>query len=312
LRYLVTGAAGFIGSHIVEQLLVQDQVVTAVDNFDETLRDATPRREWWEEARQAKNLTLIEGDLTQLRLSEILEGVDVVINQAATPGLMPSWVSFDRYLSNNVLATQLLAEAVTNSKVQKVVHASTSSVYGLNAIGDESQQTRPISPYGISKLASELIWSAYGSRMDCPVTILRYFSVYGPRQRNDMAWSIFIKKLFTGQQIEITGDGSQSRSNTYVRDVAEVTIAAGQPKSASGTFNISGDEHVSTIDALRLIAEEIGVEPDIQLVAPRRGDQSQTKGINTAAKEHLGFQNRTSLIEGIKAQVAWAKQHPYW
>lgn len=312
MKYLVTGGAGFVGSHVVEGLLGQQQEVVVIDNFDETLRSSSSRQQWWQKMNAVNNLSLVSADLTQHQLDELLVGVDVVIHQAATPGLVPSWLSFDRYLRNNVLATQLLAEAVCRSNVKRVVHASTSSVYGLTAIGDESLPTKPISPYGISKLASELIWAAHAGEIGCPVTVLRYFSVYGPRQRTDMAWSIFIGRLMSDQGIQMTGDGKQSRTATYVVDAARATIAAASPDSTPGVYNICGDEEISVIDALGLIAGFVGVKPEIEFIPSRKGDQAQTQGNNTAAKEALGFSNLTSLKEGIAAQVSWAKQHRYW
>lgn len=312
MKYLVTGGAGFIGSHLVEKLLTAGNEVVAIDSFDETLRPAISRRLWSQKLVPKDGLRFIEGDLSSLALDDLLDGVDVVIHQAATPGLIPSWSSFDKYLQNNVLSTQLLAEAVSRSGVRKVVNASTSSVYGLMAIGDESLPTKPISPYGISKLASEMIWRASEAQIRCPITTLRYFSVYGPRQRTDMAWSIFIEKLVTEQEIEVTGDGRQSRTSTFVGDVVEATIAAGSPDSPSGVFNICGDEEVSVLTALDKLSYLLNTTPRITFVERRRGDQAQTRGINDAAKTKLGFENKTSFVDGLKAQVDWAMQHPYW
>ncbi len=312
MKYLVTGGAGFIGSHIVEQLLSLGHEVIAVDNFDVTLRPADQRKDWWQSAQSRQGIQLVSADLTEYPINRLLSGVDIVIHQAATPGLVPSWVAFDRYLRNNVLATQLLAQAVSQSAVKKVVHASTSSVYGLTAVGDESLQPNPISPYGISKLASEMIWASYKDVLPCPVTTLRYFSVYGPRQRTDMAWSIFIGQLMANQQIQITGDGTQSRTATYVGDAAAATIAASDLQAPDGLYNICGDEEITVTEALNRIAQLLDIEPNVVYTSRRRGDQAQTRGINSAAKKELGFENRTTVAEGIQAQVNWAKQHPYW
>jgi nucleoside-diphosphate-sugar epimerase len=309
MKYLVTGGAGFIGSHITEELTSQGHEVTIIDSFDDTLRPPGSRRFWLDSVRKVSNLKLIEADLIDVDLHSLVGDFDFLIHQAATPGLVPSWVSFEKYLQNNVLATQKLASAVASvsrsneSRLKRVVHASTSSVYGGIANSDESQPTTPISPYGITKLASEQIWAAYTQTTEIELVILRYFSVYGPRQREDMAWSKFIRAISQGEKIEITGDGEQRRSATYVRDVAKATLAATTAPVASGIYNICGDEGISVNNALLLIEQILGKSADKRHTEKRLGDQLHTQGINDKAKRDLGFQNETTIKEGLEAQI---------
>ena len=309
MKYLITGGAGFIGSHIVEQLINLGDDVTIIDNFDETLRPATSRREWLALMQAKERFTFIEEDLVNLNLREMVGNLDFVIHQAATPGLLPSWTAFEQYLHNNVLATKKLAEAVASvtsagkSQLKKIVHASTSSVYGAIADRDESQQPNPISPYGISKLASEQIWSAYAPQIEPGIVILRYFSVYGPRQREDMAWSRFIRAISAGEPIEVTGTGEQKRSATYVGDVVSATLAAANLPSAKGIYNICGNQSISVNEAISIIEDILAKTAQRVHSESRSGDQLHTEGVNRKAKAELHFENRFSIKDGLHAQV---------
>lgn len=309
MKYLVTGAAGFIGSNLIDRIVQNGDEVIAIDNFDETLRPASSRRRWHRQLGNSPQVKFIEGDLVDLPLPDLLLDVEVVIHQAATPGLNPSWIHFDRYLHNNVLATQSLAQALVKASerprflVKRVVHASTSSVYGLLATGDELEPTKPISPYGISKLASEQVWGAYAKLIPADLITLRYFSVYGPRQRSDMAWSQFIEAILNDEEIQITGDGEQTRSVTYVGDVVTATLQAGNSDRAQGIYNICGDVGISVNEAIKTIETLIGKSAKKTYVPTRLGDQARTQGNNKKAKTELGFTNSTSIQEGLAAQI---------
>lgn len=309
MKYLVTGAAGFIGSNLVDQIIQSGDQLIAIDNFDETLRPANSRRRWRQQLGDSPQVEFIEGDLVSLPLADLLNDVEVVVHQAATPGLNPSWVHFDRYLHNNVLATQSLAQALVKASdsprfsVRQIVHASTSSVYGLLATGDELEPTKPISPYGISKLASEQVWGAYAPLIPANLVTLRYFSVYGPRQRSDMAWSRFITAILDDKEIHITGDGEQMRSVTYVGDVVSATLQAGTSEKAKGVYNICGDVGISVNAAIEIIETLLEKNAKKTFMPARLGDQARTQGANEKAKAQLAFANRTSIQEGLAAQI---------
>lgn len=207
---LVTGAAGFIGSHLCEALLDAGHRVRGLDCFtDYYSRDQKEANLVL--ARERDGFELVDADLRTDDLGPALDGIDVVINEAVTPGLALSWDNFEQYESCNVYAVTRLIKACQEATVTRFVQASTSSVYGAQATGAEDQVTRPISPYGVTKLAAEQLLLAYNHAFSFPVVVLRYFSIYGPRQRPDMAYRIFCEKLLRDQPLEVFGDGLQSR-----------------------------------------------------------------------------------------------------
>ena len=203
---LVTGAAGFIGSHLVDRLLADGRTVVGVDCFTDYYPRAVKERNL-AGARGSDAFTLVEADLRTADLRPILDGVDAVVHEAAMGGLVRSWSSFESYLSCNVLGTQRLVEAIRDVGVPHLVHASTSSVYGRASSGDEDRVPAPDSPYGVTKLAAEHLIQAYRRNFDLPMTILRYFSIYGPRQRPDMGYHIFIDRILRGETITVYGTG---------------------------------------------------------------------------------------------------------
>lgn len=303
VRFLVTGAAGFIGSHLCEQLITEGHSVIGVDAFI----DAYPR------LHKERNLRALLGspafefhekDLRTADLDSLVNGCDVIINEAAMAGLTRSWTDFDLYSSCNLLAVSRLVESATKSGIERFVQISTSSVYGREAVGDESGATRPISPYGVTKLAAEHLLWAHEARGALSLLVLRYFSVYGPRQRPDMALRIFTEAMIRGEPITVFGDGSQSRTNTYVSDIVRGTID-GATSDVVGTFNLSGRVAISVTDAIRLISDALGATPDIRHAAERPGDQQQTAGSSERAMEAFGFKPTVDPAEGIARQVSW-------
>ncbi len=227
MRCVVTGAAGFIGSHLCEHLLRQGHEVTGVDGFIPYYAPAIKRRNL-AGSRAYPGYRFVAADLRTDPLDPHLAGAEVVFHIAAMPGLTASWTDSDLYQGCNVTATQRLLEAIRRSApgLRRLIYASTSSVYGRFASGDETLPTRPVSPYGVTKLAGEHLCRAYADAFGLPVVVLRYFSVYGPRQRPDMGYHQFMRALLEGRPVTVYGDGKQVRGNTYVADCVAATVAA--------------------------------------------------------------------------------------
>jgi nucleoside-diphosphate-sugar epimerase len=251
------------------------------------------------------HFTLHELDLRRDALREVLEGCEFVFHLAAMPGLVKSWIDFDLYESCNVTGTQRLLEAAKRlTGLRRFLYASTSSVYGRFSSGDESLPTRPISPYGVTKLAAENLCRAYAEEQGLPLVVLRYFSVYGPRQRPDMGYALFIKALLAGEPVIVYGDGLQVRGNTYVMDCALATIAAMKAPS-SEIYNVGGGEAVTAWDVLHRLEVLVGRKASIRREPARPGDQRYTFADTTRLHRHLGWQPRTGLDEGLAQQVTW-------
>jgi nucleoside-diphosphate-sugar epimerase len=247
-------------------------------------------------------------DLRADALDEIVDGVEVVFHLAAMPGLPRSWTDFDLYESCNVTATQRLLEAVRCSgSLQRFVYASTSSVYGRFASGDEALPPRPISPYGVTKLAAENLCRSYAEELGLPLVVLRYFSVYGPRQRPDMGYHKFVHALLTRQPITVHGDGQQVRGNTYVSDCVEATALAVQALPGE-TYNVGGGEAVALWDVIRKLDVLTGSRAEVVHQPPRSGDQRATFADTSKLTRHLGWRPKIGLDEGLARQVEWQKR----
>jgi nucleoside-diphosphate-sugar epimerase len=310
MRCVVTGAAGFIGSHLSEALLAAGHDVVGLDAF-------VP---YYPRAVKQRNLTpslahphfqFQEVDLRSGPLGGVLEGAEAVFHLAAMPGLARSWSDFDLYSSCNLQATQRLLEAAGRScpSLSRFVLVSTSSVYGRTASGDETQPTLPISPYGVTKLAAEHLCRAYADANGLPLVVLRYFSVYGPRQRPDMGYHKFIRAMLRDEPLVVTGDGHQSRSNTYVADCVAATVAAlGAP--VGETYNVGGGEKATVWDVLRILESLAGRAPRVRQESGRLGDQRSTFADSSKLHSHLGFRPRTPLAEGLARQWEWQKSCP--
>ena len=306
MRVLVTGSAGFIGSHLAEALVARGDDVVGIDSFV----DYYPRR--YKEANivgllSGERYRLIESDLRRADLVSVLDGIDAVIHAAAMAGLPRSWTEFETYMDCNVLGTQRLLEAARASGIRRFVHISTSSVYGRDAIGDETTPTRPISPYGVTKLAAEQLVLAFADSFGLSSTILRYFSIFGPRQRPDMAYNIFTEALLDGRRITVFGDGEQSRTNTFVADAVAATIAAIEGGAPGEIYNIGGGEAITVNEAIRTIGGVLGVEPDIEHVEARVGDQRHTHADTSKARAAFGFEPTVGPVDGLRAQVEWQR-----
>jgi len=305
---LVTGAAGFIGSHLAEALVARGHSVHGLDTFipyyDRAVKEGNLVG-----LRREPGFQFFEADLRRDDLASALAGVDTIFHLAAMPGLVKSWTDLDLYSSCNILGTQRLLEAARIAKAKRVIYVSTSSVYGKEATGPEDSELRPFSPYGVTKLAGEHLCKAYADNYGLPYTILRYFSVYGPRQRPDMAYHVLIRALLEGRPFPMYGDGSQSRSNTYVGDIVQATLLAfDQPEAALGEiFNVGGGEVITLAGAVALIEELTGIQAVIQPGPARAGDQKHTRADIAKARERLGYNPATPVREGLARQVAWQK-----
>lgn len=303
---LVTGAAGFVGSRLAAALLDRGRQVVGVDSFVPYYPRPLKERNL-APLRERPGFRFHEADLRDADLAPLLYGVQAVFHLAAQAGLLRSWREFDTYMTCNVLATQRLLDAAAAAQVGHFLQISTSSVYGRFATGDESAPLAPVSPYGITKLAAEHLCHAYAVNFGLPITILRLFSVYGPGQRPDMGYHIFMRALLDGTTITVDGDGSDSRSNTYVDDCVEgLVLAFEQPAASVGeTFNIGGGEEVTVNQVLAQLQELAGKRATIVHGPPRPGDQRRTAADIGKAQRLLGYRPRTTLAQGLAAQWAW-------
>jgi nucleoside-diphosphate-sugar epimerase len=225
------------------------------------------------------------------------------------PGLPRSWTDFQTYESCNISATQRLLEAALRQpRVPQFVHASTSSVYGRNAAGDESLALRPVSPYGVTKLAAENLCRAYAEERGLPLVILRYFSVYGPRQRPDMGYHQFIESLLCGWPIRVFGDGRQVRGNTYVDDCVAATILA-MNASPGEIFNVGGDQSITVIDVIRKLEKLTGCRAAIEYQPPRAGDQQTSRADTNKLERELGWRPQVRIDDGLARQLDWQRSY---
>ena len=301
MRYVVTGAAGFIGSHLAETLLAAGHEVVSVDSYTD----------YYERARKERNaaaLDVLELDLAKAPLEPILEGADGVFHLAGQPGVRASWgETFALYLQRNVLATQRLFEAAAAADV-RVVFASSSSVYGdaERYPTAEDVAPQPISPYGITKLACEQLAHAIGRGQGLDAVLLRYFTVYGPRQRPDMAFTAMLEALARGDSFRLFGDGSAARSFTYVGDAVAATVAAMERGRGGEVYNVGGGDEATMNEAIALAEAVAGRSLDVERTAAATGDVRRTKADVAKAKAELGWSPQTGLEEGMRAQWRWA------
>jgi len=307
-RCLVTGAAGFVGSQLCAALLDRGHAVVGLDAFVPYYPRPVKERNLHGLIQQA-HFTFHEADLRTAELAPVVIGCDTIFHLAAMPGLMKSWTDFQLYETCNIEGTQRLLEAARAARLQQFIHISTSSVYGREATQGEDAALQPISPYGVTKLAAEHLCRAYEANFSLPLTILRYFSVYGPRQRPDMGYHKLINNLLRGGTFTIFGDGEQTRSNTYVGDAVAATILAMEKREQTlgQVFNIGGGEIVSLNRVLALLEEIIGRKVLLAHQPPRPGDQRHTAANIEKARRILGYNPATRLAAGLRAQVEWQR-----
>jgi nucleoside-diphosphate-sugar epimerase len=311
LTLLVTGCAGFLGSHLSERLTDAGEDVVGVDSFTDYYSRELKERNL-EGLRDRAGFTLFELDLGSDPLGGVLDGVDTVFHLAAQPGVRGSFgASFGRYVHDNVLATQRLLEASGTASVKTFVYASSSSVYGNSLDYPTPEDTRraPISPYGLTKLATEELAAVYG-RLDGLHTVgLRYFTVYGPRQRPDMAFARFFASALARKPVRILGDGSQVRDFTFVDDAVDGTIAAARNGRPGAVYNIGGGTQVELLEALAQIERVLDVKVEIERLPDARGDVRRTCSDPRTATVDLDFAPGVSLEDGLMRQAAWVLAH---
>jgi UDP-glucuronate 4-epimerase len=298
MRYVVTGAAGFIGSHLLRTLLDRGHDAVGWDAFTDYYDPALKEE-------NAEGLPVEKVDLVEDPLD--LAGVDGVFHLAGQPGVRSFGLVFPTYVRQNILASQRVFEAAVVAEA-KAVLASSSSIYGEAAAYPTPEDTvpRPISPYGITKLASEHLARAYTREFDLHGVVLRYFTIYGPRQRPDMAFTRMVTSLAEGLPFELYGDGTQSRSFTYVDDVVEATIAAMEGAEAGAVYNVGGGTEVSMLEAIEALGRVAGRRLELVRSPRVEGDVARTAADTSRIESDLGWKPRTSFEEGLRAQWNWA------
>jgi nucleoside-diphosphate-sugar epimerase len=310
MKALVTGCAGFVGSHLTESLLADGHQVVGVDCFNDNygrhrkLRNLEVAREW-------DAFDFVPIDLSRGQLRDAVADCDAVFHLAAEPGVRSSWGRrFESYVLNNIVATQHLVEAASEFPERPFVYASSSSIYGQAETfpTNESAYPQPQSPYGVTKLSAEQLCLAYHASYGVRAVSLRYFSVYGPRQRPDMAFDRFCRAALDGSPITVYGDGWQTRDFTFVEDVVRGTRRAAETAEAAGNvYNIGGGSQISLRRALELLEEIAGHSLDIAYDAVQAGDVRDTAADTTRARVELDFVPEWEFARGLEAQFQWVR-----
>jgi len=307
MKAVVTGAAGFIGSHLSEHLVNAGHTVVGIDAFT----DYYPR------PRKLENLaglagnsrfSLVEKTLAQVDWPAVLQDAAWVFHLAAQPGVRQSWGrDFRVYTVDNVEGTQLLLEACKGQPIERLVYASSSSVYGddVPLPMREDARPQPVSPYGVTKLAAEQLCHLYFANYGMPVVAVRYFTVYGPRQRPDMAFHRFFTAAMRNQPVTVYGDGRQTRDFTFVSDAVGGTLAASARGTPGGVYNIGGGSRVELLDVFELIGRITGRPLRLEMMQPQAGDMRDTYADTARARADLGFAPAVTLEQGLRAQFQW-------
>ncbi|MFH1709895.1 MAG: NAD-dependent epimerase/dehydratase family protein [bacterium] len=318
MRALVTGAAGFIGSHLAERLIKDGFEVVGIDCFTD----------YYQKDIKEKNISgiinndrfkLIKENLLTADLKRILDKIDFVFHEAAQPGVRSSWgKTFSIYTEDNILSTQRLLESLKDNKdlpadkqVKKLVFASSSSVYGdaEKLPTKESFTPKPVSPYGVTKLAAENLCYLYSKNYGIPIISLRYFSVYGPRQRPDMAFNRFIRSIIAGKDITIYGNGKQTRDFTYISDIIEANIKVLNCKSSSGeVFNVGGGSRISVNATIKILEDLSGKKGKVKYIESQKGDVAHTSADISKAYSTFGYTPKVDIKAGLESEYEWIKR----
>lgn len=311
MRALVTGCAGFVGSHLTEDLLDDGNAVLGIDCFNDNYGRAEKLQNL-ERAQDWDTFDFVPIDLARGDLNDLVEECDLVFHLAAEPGVRPSWGRrFEQYLRNNVLATQHLLEAVRHVPDKRLVFASSSSIYGQAECfpTPEAATPRPFSPYGVTKLSAESLCSLYHMNHGLSTVSLRFFTVYGPRQRPDMAFDIFMRAALANQSIKVFGDGTQTRDFTYVADVVSaLRLASTQREIEGDIFNIGGGSRVTVNEVLDLVSDLVPHDLQVSYTESRSGDVAHTCADTRHARARLGFAPTILLSQGVQDQFEWVRQ----
>ncbi len=312
MKALVTGAAGFIGSHLTSALLDRGAEVLGIDCFTDYYPRAIKEANL-DQNRKRNGFRFVESSIQDADLGALLNGITHVFHLAAQAGVRKSWGrDFNTYTENNVEASQQLLEACVGLPLHRVVYASSSSLYGDNVSIPmrEDALPQPVSPYGVTKLAAEQLCYLYYVNHGVPTTSLRYFTVYGPRQRPDMAFHRFIRAAVAGEPITLYGDGEQTRDFTFVADAVAGTIAAGDRGVPGRAYNLGGGSRVTVNHVLEIIGRVTGQPLTIRREPAQKGDMRDTYADTSLARADLGFSPRVSLQEGIEAEYRWLSTSP--
>ncbi len=306
---LVTGCAGFIGSHLAEALLNRGHAVIGVDAFIPYYPRPIKERNL-AILRDHDSFTFHEADLREADLAGLVGPCDVIFHEAAMAGLMRSWSDFTLYSSCNQLGTLRLLEAARDAGIAQFIQISTSSVYGREATGPEDSPLRPSSPYGITKLAAENLCRAFEANFGLPITILRYFSVYGPGQRPDMAYHILTRALLEDRPFPVYGDGEQSRSNTFVSDCVDATLLAFEKRDTAlgEVYNVGGGEIVTLNKTIELLEDITGRNARIERHPARPGDQRHTSADIGKIRDQLGYNPAVRVVDGLRREARWVEE----
>lgn len=311
MKIVITGVCGFVGSTLADRLIGLGHEITGIDSYSDyyprVVKEANISH-----AITQRRFKLIEGDLNSLDLTELLTGAEVVFHQAAQAGVRASWGgTFSIYTDNNILGTQRLLEALKLPEVsrtlKKIVYASSSSVYGSAETLPTSEKTlpRPVSPYGVSKLAAEHLISLYSTEFGVPSASLRYFTVYGPRQRPDMAFHRLLRCGLSGESFTMFGDGEQTRDFTYIDDIVDANLAAAFSPTPSLVYNIGGGNRVSMNQVIAMCENVIGRRIAINRIERAKGDAAHTGADTTLARSELDYLPKIKLEQGLEQEARW-------
>jgi UDP-glucose 4-epimerase len=310
MKVLVTGVAGFIGSHLAERLIDEGHKVVGVDSFT----DYYPREFKESNIKKLRSVSAFEfheADILEIALERILQKIDVVFHEAAQAVVRASWGSnFRIYTENNVRATQCLLEAAKSVSLEKFIYASSSSVYGdaESYPTTEEMTPRPISPYGVTKLAGEHLCYLYWKSHGIPIVSLRYFTVYGPRQRPDMAFHKFIKAIYNNQEIPIFGDGEQTRDFTYIDDIIDANISAMDAELTGEVLNIGGGSRITVNDTIAILERICERKANKKYIEKQKGDVIHTAADISKAEKLLGYKPKYNLEKGIANEATWIRR----
>ena len=308
---IVTGAAGFIGSHLAERLLAEGHKVIGIDCFRDYYARKIKKANL-EQCLKNDSFIFLEKNILNLDFTSLTKQSRFLFHQAAQPGVRLSWgKEFKKYTDDNILATQRILEAAKESKsLKKIIFASSSSVYGnQNGLMKESTIPKPISPYGVTKLAAESLAYSYFKNYNLPITMLRYFTVYGPRQRPDMAFTRFIHSALSNKKISVFGDGSQMRDFTFISDIVDANLLAAKSNTNGNIVNVGGSGIYKVNDVLKLIEEITGKKLNISYESVQKGDVLRTEADISTATKQLGYCPKIKLEAGISKQIEYIKDN---
>lgn len=311
MRYLVTGVAGFIGSSLAEELIKEENEVIGIDCFTDYYSKEIKEKNL-EGLMGNPSFKFIEGNLLNINLEEIIKNIDYIFHEAAQPGVRTSWgENFKVYVDNNILATQKILEVLKNKKIKKFIFASSSSIYGdaEEFPIKESTLPKPVSPYGVTKLAAENLCYLYWKNYGIPIVSLRYFTVYGPRQRPDMAFHKFIKAILKDEKIVIYGEGEQTRDFTFIDDIVNASILAMKSNVVGEVFNIGGGTRITVKKVIEILQRIISKKAKIRFIEEQKGDVRHTFADISKVSKILSYYPEVKIEEGLKREVEWIKEN---